>query len=128
MGLQAYDVHAIDNNRAALSSTDGVGFSGLVYAASGGTRVAHILATSTSVVDHDVVLASDYGGSTQLAIVNVPALSGSSSTIPTVDVLASLPGGMDAIVLAPGETLLVGMAVVLGPGETITLYAVAADF
>ena len=87
-------------------------------------RIDSIILTSTAAIAHDVALYAHLGsGNYIIAVISVPALSGSSA-VPPVDLISALPGAPGGIVVTPTVGLYLGCLVTLSGAETINAVAI----
>jgi hypothetical protein len=128
MGIQKYDEQHAVNYVLVITHATGTSPNKIFESLAMEARVDHIFAASTALLAHDVILALGSTPTAIVAVVSVPAGAGQSSAVPVVDLLASLPTGMDGLAINQWDNLQASVLVALSTGETLTLWAFGGVF
>jgi hypothetical protein len=128
MGLQIYDEHTPDTGYQNFALADGTNLKQLVSANQRGVRYDHIIVSSTSLADHDLQLFPVEDETVILCTVTIPAGAGLSPSVPAIDLIASLPAGMDGIILMDGDILCARLLTSLATGKFVTVYWTGGKF
>lgn len=93
-----------------------------------GARIDQLSFSSSSVAAAQVTVYLNQGANVPIGTVAVPAGAGMSSAVPAVDAIPILAPVLAGLVLAPGTSLYVGVAVALLAGELLNVVALGGSF
>jgi hypothetical protein len=128
VSLQVFDEHSALCQLVQLTDADGTTPKYITQGPGQGARIDQLTLVSTSVAPAQVRISLNAGADIIMATVAVPAGAGMSSAVPAVDVIPLLAPVLAGLVLAPGTSLYVAVAVGLGAGETLNAIALGGTF
>jgi len=82
-------------------------------------KITKCLITSTDTIDHELIIATNQGSTIiQLGTINIPALSGSTTSNPSVSILSSFP----VLLFPSGHDLYIGINEAINSSKIINVY------
>jgi hypothetical protein len=128
VSLQTYDEHTALCQLVQIEDSDGTTPKYITQGPGTGCRVDALILTSSSAAGADVGFYLNNGSNVPIGTVAVPAGAGLSGAVPAVDAIPILAPVLAGLVLAPGTSLYVGVAVALGAGEVVSVSALGGIF
>lgn len=128
MSLQVFDEHIALCQLVQLTDGDGTTPKYVTQGPGQGARIDQLTLVSTSVAPAEVRVSLNTGADIIIGTVAVPAGAGMTSAVPAVNAIPILTPVLAGLVLAPGTSLYVAVAVALGTGETLNAIALGGTF